>query len=106
MTETYTNGMWTVKAGEEDALRRGVDEPRATGGRRRQAPGPSGSCVNVDEPERYMSFADWESFDAQKAWKSTPEFVERMGRVRSHCTELPAARLRARRRGSTASAQP
>jgi len=35
-----------------------------------------------------MSFAPWESFEAQRAWKEDPEFRERIGRVRAHCEEF------------------
>ena len=31
-----------------------------------------------------MSFGAWESFDAQRAWKDSPEFRERMARVQQH----------------------
>jgi heme-degrading monooxygenase HmoA len=31
-----------------------------------------------------MSFAPWDSFEAQQAWKELPEFRERIGRVRAH----------------------
>ena len=40
-----------------------------------------------------MSFAAWESFDAQRAWKEDPEFRERIGRVRAHCAEFEPATL-------------
>jgi heme-degrading monooxygenase HmoA len=43
---------------------------------------------DLDQPARYMSFAPWESFDAQRAWKDTPEFRERIGRVRAHCDDF------------------
>jgi heme-degrading monooxygenase HmoA len=35
-----------------------------------------------------MSFAPWESFEAQQAWKQQPEFAERIGRVRAHCADF------------------
>jgi heme-degrading monooxygenase HmoA len=40
---------------------------------------------DTDDPSQFMSFAPWESFEAQAAWKALPEFRERIGRVRSHC---------------------
>jgi heme-degrading monooxygenase HmoA len=40
---------------------------------------------DLDNPGRYVSFAPWESFEAQAVWKQLPEFRERIGRVRSHC---------------------
>lgn len=39
---------------------------------------------DVEQPNQFMSFAPWESFEAQQAWKQTPEFAERMRRVREH----------------------
>jgi len=35
-----------------------------------------------------MSFAPWESFEAQQAWKALSEFRERIGRVRAHCEDF------------------
>ena len=45
-------------------------------------------ATRFDEPGVYMSFAPWESFESQRDWKQLPEFVERIGRVRSHCQDL------------------
>jgi heme-degrading monooxygenase HmoA len=42
----------------------------------------------LDHPSNYMSFAPWESFEAQRAWKGLPEFRERIGRVRRHCEDF------------------
>jgi len=41
-----------------------------------------------DDPSKYMSFAPWESFEAQQAWKEEPEFPERIGRVRVHVDDF------------------
>ena len=43
---------------------------------------------DLEVPGRCMSFAPWESFEAQRAWKEDPEFRERIGRVRAHCEEF------------------
>lgn len=87
MAETYTNGAWIVKPGEGEAF---VSEwtDFVT-----WASGFSGSGTfrlvrDVDQPNRYVSFAPWESFEAQKAWKQQPEFAERIMRVRSHCEDF------------------
>lgn len=87
MTETYTNGTWQVKAGEEDAF---VAEWTnfVNWARTHAGSGTFRLVRDTAQPERYMSFADWESYDAQAAWKSKPEFNERIGRVRSHCTNF------------------
>jgi heme-degrading monooxygenase HmoA len=87
MAETYTSGMWTVKPGEEDAF---VEEWTAFVTWASAMPG-SGTfrlVRDLDHPSKYMSFAPWESFDAQRAWKELHEFPERIGRVRSHCEDF------------------
>ena len=43
---------------------------------------------NVERSATYMSFAPWESLEAQQAWKELPEFRERIGRVRAHCDDF------------------
>ena len=90
MSETYTNGTWHVKAGEEDAF------VQAWTGFVEWGSGFAGSGTfrlvrDADDPSRYMSFADWETFDAQRAWKESPEFRERIMRVRSHCEDFQPA---------------
>ena len=92
MTETYTSGTWTVRAGEEDAF---VEEWKAFVTWASAMPG-SGTfrlVRDLDQPGRYQSFAPWETFEAQNAWKEQPEFRERLGRVRSHCDDFKPAVL-------------
>jgi heme-degrading monooxygenase HmoA len=87
MAETYTNGNWVVKQGEEEAF---VAAWREFVGWAAQHDG-SGTfrlVRDVDDPRRYTSFAPWESFEAQQAWKAEPEFRDRIGRVRRHCDEF------------------
>jgi heme-degrading monooxygenase HmoA len=84
MAETYTSGLWVVKPGEDDAFVQAWTDFVAWG----STMAGSGSfrlVRDLDNPGRYMSFAPWESFDAQAAWKQLPEFRERIGQVRSHC---------------------
>jgi heme-degrading monooxygenase HmoA len=92
MTETYTSGRWTVKPGEEDAF---VQEWTAFVKWASSMPG-SGTfrlVRDLDHPSHYMSFAPWESFEVQNAWKELPEFGERIMRVRSHCEDFQASTL-------------
>ena len=87
MAETYTSGVWIVKAGDEEAF---VQEWTAFVSWASEMPG-SGTfrlIRDLDQPRRYMSFAPWESFEAQQAWKALPEFRERIGRVRAHCEDF------------------
>jgi heme-degrading monooxygenase HmoA len=87
MAETYTSGVWHVKRGEEEDFVAAWRDFVAWGS---EWPG-SGTfrlVRDVDDPATYMSFAPWESFEAQAAWKVDPEFPERIGRVRSHTDEF------------------
>ena len=87
MTETYTSGVWIVKDGEEeDFVREWSDFVD-------WASGFAGSGTfrlvrDLDHPGTYMSFAPWDSFDAQSAWKEQPEFRERIMRVRRYCEDF------------------
>jgi heme-degrading monooxygenase HmoA len=84
MTETYSSGRWIVKNDEEEAF---VQEWKAFVTWASSMPG-SGTfrlVRDTDRPREYLSFAPWESADAQDAWVEAPEFKERLGRVRSHC---------------------
>jgi heme-degrading monooxygenase HmoA len=87
MAETYTNGIWMVKSGEEDAF---VAAWRdfVSWGSTWSGSGTFRLVRDVDDPARYMSFAPWESFEAQKAWKDDPEFRERIMRVRQHTDDF------------------
>ena len=87
MTETYTSGEWLVKPGEQDAF---VEEWRSFVTWASGMPG-SGTfrlVRDLENPSHYRSFAPWESFEAQRAWKELPEFRERIGRVRAHCDDF------------------
>jgi heme-degrading monooxygenase HmoA len=83
MSEIYTSGLWQVKPGEEDDFVAAWKDFVAWGS---EQPG-SGTfrlARNVDDPGRFMSFAPWVSFEAQRAWRETDEFDARLGRVKDH----------------------
>jgi heme-degrading monooxygenase HmoA len=87
MAETFTSGLWTVKPGEGTDF---VEAWKQFVGWAAELPG-SGAFRLVqdrDQPDRYTSFGEWESREAQEAWTQHPEFPERLGRVRSHCSEF------------------
>jgi heme-degrading monooxygenase HmoA len=87
MTETYTSGVWVVRPGEENDFVEAWKEFVALGA---EMPG-SGTfrlVRDAGQPGRYMSFAPWESFDAQRAWREHPEFQERLDRARTHCNDF------------------
>ena len=87
MTVTYSSGAWTAKEGEEEAFVSAWTEFArwlAT------MPGSGTARLTRDlrEPRRYMSFAPWESVEALQAWRSNPEFPERMAAVQEHVAEF------------------
>lgn len=87
MTETYTSGVWIAKAGEETQFEAAWEEfPRWARGR--DECGTLRLVRDVEAPSRYMSFAPWTSFEAQRAWKEDPEFRERMAKVRQHVEDF------------------
>ena len=43
---------------------------------------------DLGNPERFLSFGDWESTDAARAWKNSAEFSDRIARVLQHCAEF------------------
>lgn len=87
MAETYTNGIWLAKAGEEDEF---VAAWREFASWARTMPGCGTLRLvrDLDQPARFMSFAPWESFEAQRDWKENDEFRERIMRVRRHVDDF------------------
>jgi heme-degrading monooxygenase HmoA len=87
MAETYTNGIWLAKAGEEDDF---VAAWREFASWARTMPGCGTLRLvrDLDQPARFMSFAPWESFEAQRDWKENDEFRERIMRVRRHVDDF------------------
>ena len=87
MSEAYSSGEWTVKDGEGEAF---VEAWTEFARWLRTMPGAGTARLTRDlaEPRRYLSFAPWESAEAMRAWKSAPEFRERMSAVQQHVAEF------------------
>ena len=92
MRETYTSGAWLAKEGEEDDFVAAWRE-FALWARTMPGCGTLRLVRDVDQPSRYMSFAPWESFEMQRAWKELDEFPERIMAVRQHTTEFTPSTL-------------
>lgn len=90
MAETYTMGFWTAKAGEEDAFAAAWTEFAEW---MKEQPGVETMRLvrDLKEPAKFISFANWKRIELIHAWKSTPEFKERIGRVKQHTDEFTAA---------------
>ena len=87
MTETYTSGSWIVKPGEEDAF---VAAWEAAVAWAAEMPGARTFRLarDAENPRHYLSFGEWDSFEAQDAWKEQPGFRDRIGAVLAHCDEF------------------
>jgi len=84
MAETYTNAMRLVEAGDEDAFV-GAWREFASCGHAWPGCGTLRLVRDHFEPHRFMSFGPWDSFEAQQA---SPEFTERIARVRQHVEDF------------------
>lgn len=88
----YTTGSWKPYPGQEEPFL------EAWGEFMRWASGLPGAgeavlARDVRDPARFVSFAEWESMEAVRGWKSSPEFKERMGRVQQYVDEFAPTEL-------------
>jgi heme-degrading monooxygenase HmoA len=85
--ETYTAGVWTAKEGEETEF---IDAWRDFAAWASDMPGVGTMRLtrNVSDPRHFFSFAPWESIEAIQAWKSSPEFRQRIGQVKARTDEF------------------
>jgi heme-degrading monooxygenase HmoA len=92
MAEIYTTGSWTPKPGEEQAF---VDAWREFAGWANRMPGAGTLRLARDSADatKFVSFGRWDNFETAHAWKASPEFRERMGRVQRHVAEFRPAEL-------------
>ena len=90
MAETYTMGFWKAKQGEEDAFAAAWTEFAEW---IKEQPGVDVLRLvrDVNEPAKFISFANWEGIEPIHAWKATSEFKERIGRVKQHTDDFTAA---------------
>jgi heme-degrading monooxygenase HmoA len=88
--DTYTSGTWKPNVGREEAFIEAWAEFAAWGSSMPGA-GTLRLTRDLDNPERFLSFGDWESPEAARAWKNAPEFSERIARVLQHCAEFSSA---------------
>jgi heme-degrading monooxygenase HmoA len=87
MAELYTFGVWKPSAGKEDAFLQAwlTFAGWASG---RPGAGTLRLARDVRQPERFVSFGRWDTPDAVRDWKSSPEFRERLAQVRQQVDEF------------------
>lgn len=92
MGDVYATGSWKPFAGQEEAF---LAEWREFMAWACSLPGARRAVLTRDvrDPERFVSFSAWESLEAVKAWKGSPEFKPRMSRVQAHIDEFAPTEL-------------
>ncbi len=83
MSQIYTTGSWKPFPGHEGDFIAAWEEfmDWAT-----SLPGAGEAILARDlrDPERFVSFAAWDSVASMRGWKDSPEFKPRMSRVQEH----------------------
>ena len=81
MTEIYTVGIWTAKAGREEEF---VAAWRAMGEATiEEFPAAHGRLLrDIDNPHRFISFGPWESLETVDAWRASAPFQQGVAHIR------------------------
>lgn len=88
----YSSGAWTVKEGEgEQFVEAWTEFARWLG--TMPGAGTARLTQDLEEPAHYLSFAPWESVDEMHAWKSDPEFKDRMAEVQKHVSDFKPSEM-------------
>jgi heme-degrading monooxygenase HmoA len=85
--EIFTSGRFEVEPGHEEAFIDAWSEFAAWASERPGA-GTLRLFRDVRSPVRFVSLGQWEDAEAVRAWKSSPEFKERIGRVVKQAKEF------------------
>ena len=90
--DTYTTGSWKPFPGHEDAF---VDAWIEFSSWASTMPGAGKAILARDlrDPQRFVGFVEWESIDAIRGWKTSPEFKLRMARVQAHIDKFAPTEL-------------
>ena len=92
MYEVFTHGRFEVEPENEEAFVAAWSE-FATWASERAGAGTLRLVRNVRNAGRFFSFGQWDDADAIRAWKSSAEFKERIGRVVRQAAEFEPTEL-------------
>ena len=92
MSELLTTGTWIVAATKQAAFVKAWAS-FAEWASSRPGAGVLRLSVDTGDRTRYVSFGVWEDTASVRAWKSAPEFRERLARVLQHVDEFHPAEL-------------
>ena len=91
-SQIYTTGTWKPGPGKEDAFLSAWTEFAAWASGR-QGAGTLRLTRDVRDAARFVSFGVWESPEAVRAWKTAPDFRERLAQVLQHVAEFERTEL-------------
>jgi quinol monooxygenase YgiN len=92
MYEIFTHGRFEVEPGNEDGFVAAWSEFAAWAS---QQPGAQTLRLfrDIRNPGRFLAFGQWDDAEAVGAWKSSPEFKGRIGRVVAQATAFDPTEL-------------
>jgi len=92
MAQVYTTGWWKPISGQEESF---IEAWKEFTGWASGLPGAGTPVLTRDlsDPERFVSFMDWESIEAIREWKGSSEFKTGMGKVQEHVDQFSPAEL-------------
>jgi heme-degrading monooxygenase HmoA len=88
--QPYTSGRWLVQEGQqEEFIKRWTDFTQWS---LDSVEGAQSFDLIQDSNDRnrFLSFGSWSDSQAVQAWRSSPEFSEKLGRCRELCEEFEA----------------
>lgn len=95
LSQLYTLGIWTVKAGNEKAF---TDAWRAFAEwTLKNQPGNAKATLLRDEeqPQRFISFGPWKNHESIRSWRNQPEFKKFIAKARDLCEDIKPHTLKA-----------
>ncbi len=92
MPDVYTTGSWKPFPGQEEQFVEAWVEFVKWASERPGA-GTAFLARDLRDPERFVSFMDWESIEEMRGWKGSSEFKERMSRVQQHIDKFAPTEL-------------
>ena len=92
MSTIYTSGNWQPNPGSEEAFVAAWEQFAAWASSMPGA-GTLRLVRDLDRPDQFTSFGEWRMAADVRAWKSSPEFRERMAQVLQHVDEFRPAEL-------------
>ena len=88
------SGVYATKVGQEQAFREAWTAFADWTVHQQPGAGEAWLLQDTQQPQRFISFAPWESTDAVNAWRSRPEFGAFAARVQELCAEFQGNSLR------------